>query len=181
MTTRATNRDKAKEAFRLLNDLFVDLIAAPQAHRLLSLALNNVANKKPAHDAAVVGVNRLCLFHIIMALAKVSELYKKNKDILPEACRADFKALVTRIEDRGILQFRNTVAGHLYDKDTKKPLTSAEVDSRVDVITQGDPRAFFRWVNGEKENPYPTTVVSIVQRARDLLRDEHEFSIDDLK
>jgi hypothetical protein len=116
-----------------------------------------------------------------MTLAKVSELFKKNKAILPSGCRDEFKSLVKRIEQRGILKFRNNVAGHLYDDETNRPLTTAEVNSRVDAITQGDLRGFFLWVNNKNDNSYPTTVVSVVQRARDLLRDEHKFSIDDLK
>jgi hypothetical protein len=179
----SANRDKAREVYRLANDLLVDLVAGTHAEDFFSKIINKVnqAADIRSNQTAVVGLNRLCLFHVIMTLAKVSELYKKNKTILPSACRADFKGLVKSIDQRGILQFRNTVAGHLYDEKTKKPLSIAEVNSRVDAIMQGNPQAFFRWVNGGKDNPYPATVVSIVERARDLIRDEHKFSKHDLQ
>lgn len=136
--------------------------------------------RKPAKEVVVAGFNRLCLFHIIITLAKFAEFYKENKDVLPRACHADLKDLVRSIDQRGILKFRNNVVGHLYEEKTKKPLTLAEVASRVELITQGDLQGFFLWVNDGKANPYPTTVISVVERVRDLIRDENQFSNTDL-
>jgi hypothetical protein len=78
------------------------------------------------------------------------------------------------------LRFRNAVAGHLYDRETQKPLTADEVSARANAVTQGNLEEFFLWVNNKQDNSYPTTVVSIVQQVRDMLRDEHNFSRDDL-
>ena len=127
MTARATNRDKAREVYRLANDLYDDLIIATRSHQLFS----------PLIDKYLV-------------------------------------------ENPGILRFRNTVAGHLYDKEIKKALTAAEVSERANAITQDNLEGFFLWVNNKRDNSFPKTVVSIVARARDLLQAEHQFSRTDL-
>jgi hypothetical protein len=180
MTTHATNRDKAQEVYRLANDLWIDLVHGTRGHQLLSGLMGKYLDDERA-AVLRVGFNRFYLFHIIMTLAKVSELYKENTSILPPACRDDFKKLVKSIEQRGILKFRNTVVGHLYDTETKRALTRAEVKSRAAVITQGDLKGFFLWVNNKQGNSYPTTVVSVLERVRDLIADEHKFSATDLK
>ena len=181
MTAQATNRDKARDVFRLANYLGEDLIFGTRAHGLFCDLVEKSIHDKQKAAVMEVGFDRLCLFYVIMTLAKVCELYRTNTAILPPACRDDFKCLVKSIDERGILKFRNNVAGHLYDDTTKRPLTTVEVNSRVDAITQGNLQGFFLWVNNKKDNSYPTTVVSVVERVRDLLRDEHKFSADDLK
>lgn len=178
--TAHTNRDKALEVYRLANDLYHDLIVAARGHKLFSPLIDEFAAEKPAAVVLQVGFRRLYLFHTIMLLAKVSELYKRNRAILPSGCREQFKALIKSIEQRGILRFRNAVAGHLYDRETQKPLTADEVSARANAVTQGNLEEFFLWVNNKQDNSYPTTVVSIVQQVRDMLRDEHNFSRDDL-
>ena len=119
-------------------------------------------------------------YFTLMLLAKVCELYNRNKATVPSGCREEFKTLVKRIDETGILRFRNTVAGHLYDKETKKALTAAEVSERANAITQDNLEGFFLWVNNKRDNSFPKTVVSIVARARDLLQAEHQFSRTDL-
>jgi hypothetical protein len=177
---QSTDREKALEVYRLATDLHQDLIVAARAHKLFYPLVSKFVGENPAAVALEVGFRRLYLFHIIMLLAKVSELYKRNRAILPLGCREEFKALVKRIEERGILRFRNAVAGHLYDKETQKSLTATEVNARANKITEDNLEGFFLWVNNKADNSYPTTVVSIVERARDLLRNEHNFRKNDL-
>ena len=59
---------KSRDAFRLANDLMMDLIAGSQAHAIFQRGFDTAPSQPPEHLR--VAVNRLCLFHAIISLTK---------------------------------------------------------------------------------------------------------------
>jgi hypothetical protein len=48
---------------------------------------------------------------------------------------------------RGIVDFRDTVVGHILDKDTSGLLTSREIDERLERVIAGNREDFLRGIN----------------------------------
>lgn len=176
MPTRPDPTAKAREAFRLASDLMMDLIGGMQAHRTFELLF--VGN--PAPEPVSTQVNRLCLFHIIITLSKWNELYDRYLDVFPEDTRHAAKALMKQIEQKGIVEFRNKVAGHIWDSDSGRALTNAEVEQRLSTITGPDLTTFMRWVNNPDDSRFPQTAASVIERVRDRVREVYGFTDADL-
>ena len=116
MTSREDSKERAREVFRLTNELRRDVITGMLAYRLLQRQLAS----NPACEPVPTGMRRPCLTHIVIALAKWNELYKKYKAVLPQCVSGGAKGLSRNIENRGVVNFRNKVAGHVWDNDTSK-------------------------------------------------------------
>jgi hypothetical protein len=121
----------------------------------------------------MVGVQTMCLQHIVLALAKLAEFWERFHDVVPTEYREQFKLLLKELRRRGVKEFRNKAAGHIWDKDLGRPLVQSEIQERLLRIADGDRRTFLEWVFGEQENIYPKTVVSIVEAVRDRLMELH--------
>src|SRR5262245_6389597 len=130
MSGRRNDVGRAREAFRLASELLMDLHGGMQVHRMFQLMFA----RRPAAEPIPTQVNRLCLFHVVLALAKWVEYYDRYLDVLPEDVKSDAKALRKKVEVMGIPEFRNKVVGHIWDTDTGRPLTSAEIDRRLSVL-----------------------------------------------
>jgi hypothetical protein len=170
---------KAREAYRLSNDLMTDLVSGAHAYSLLLKRFEGLSGQVP--DQARIALTRLCLFHAIITLAKWSELYDRYKGVIPADIRDAAKDLRSRINDRGIVDFRNKVAGHVWDKDQRRPLTNAEVQHRLDAVTGSDVPTFLRWITDTEspENPFPA--VRIIESVRDRLAAANGFTDADLQ
>jgi hypothetical protein len=157
----------ALHAFHLLNHFVGDLVAGSQVRSFYySPKVARLAS------AATIGcVNRMCLFHLILTLDKWSEFYGRFHHIVPADCRDACKQLVKEVARRKIKRFRNTFVGHIWSKKLRRPLTQDEIEAAVLTIVDGDPDAFVRWCSNHEANVYPTTVVSIVERTRDRIRE----------
>jgi hypothetical protein len=167
---------RARQACRLANDLMLDLINGVEAHRILSKALETI----PDAEAAKVGINRLVLFHVIIALSKWIEFYDRYKSVLPSDVQGAAKDLRNQVDRRGIRDFRNTVAGHIWDDATNRPLTNKEVESRVSAIVGTDIPAFLLWVNDRDHNRFPDNAVAIIERVKNRLKEEYDLKYDEL-
>ena len=171
-----TRQQLAREAFRLANDLEMDLITGAQLY-------NHARAGFGLSDPSVeVALKRICLFHTMITLSKWTELYESYKAVFPEVVRGVAKRLHKDITDRGIVQFRNTVVGHIRDQSLRRPLTTREVEERLAALTKNDIPAFFAWVStpGMTEE-FPDTVVATLERVRDEIRADFGLSDADLR
>lgn len=117
-----------------------------------------------------VALNRMAISHRTVTLAKWTEFYRRYAAVLPADVRDACRELHDRIMAHGVVEFRNTVVGHILDNTTKRPLTSREVDERLERVTIGDRADFFRWINNSADNSFPRSVVGITEHVRDRLR-----------
>jgi Glu-tRNA(Gln) amidotransferase subunit E-like FAD-binding protein len=76
---------------------------------------------------------------------------------------------------RGIVDFRDTVVRHILDNDTKLPLTSREIDERLERVIAGNPEDFRRGINNTTAYIFPHTGVTITEHVRDRLRQEYDL------
>jgi hypothetical protein len=87
-----------------------------------------------ASGVTYTGLKRMSIAHAIVSLAKWVEFHDRYKQVIPEDCRADSKALRAEILRRGVREFRNKAIGHVWDDDTKRPLFRDEIDSLLTRI-----------------------------------------------
>jgi hypothetical protein len=117
--------------------------------------------------------------HLVVALSKWSELYKRYRDVIPENVSKDAKDLVGDIEDRGVVTFRNTVVGHVWDNEVKRALTAQEVEERLSQVLGGSVDDFLMWINNPNELN-ASTVVCIIEMIHDQIRNDRGFTEEDL-
>ena len=120
--------------------------------------------------ATRLAIARLCFFHLFLALAKTAEFYERYQAVLPPKCRDGLKAHYKEILDRGTMDLRSKLAGHIWDDETKRPLTAAEVSERYYRLVKNDEEAFLRWINDSSNNTHPHTLVGTFEFIRDELR-----------
>ncbi len=169
---------KSREAFRLSNDLMMDLIAGSQVYALFQRGFDQGPNQPPDHLR--VAVNRLCLFHAIVTLTKWTELYDRYVDVIPLDVRDVAKRLRKEIEERGIVEFRNKVVGHVWDTDEDRALTNSEVEERLSRLTKSEVRGFLEWVNNTGSEDNAGTAAGVIEAVRECIREVHKLSDADL-
>jgi len=165
-------RQRALEAYEILNELIGDLVVTTNVFKDYHYPAF-VPVMTSSYQAAIT---RLCVYHIVMSLAKFIEFYQKYKSVIPEDVRANCTALQEDIQNRGVREFRNKVVGHIWDKNTKRPLTYSDTLTYLDRIYCGNFDKFLLWVNNPYGNKYPETVVGTVQYIRDRIQQEFNIS-----
>jgi len=118
---------------------------------------------------------RLYLSHILLTLCKTAETYRRYKYLLPEPAKTSLKSITDEVERRQIPQFRNKVIGHIWDKDTGRPISPEVIDQRIAEIIP-DKVKFFTWILNLGDANDPTTVVGQLKAAVAALKDECEKS-----
>jgi hypothetical protein len=167
-------RQRAIEAHCIANDLVRDLVAASRIHEIYE-----TETARATMPEVNVGVHRVGLLYLMLTLSKCAELYERYKAIVPADVRVEFKALRNEIHSRGIVSFRNTYAGHVWDKTRSRPLTAVEVDSALRAIFRGSVHDFRRWVNDFDIAP-DECVVAVISRVREALARDHALTDADL-
>ncbi len=127
----------------------------------------------------MVTVRKICLFHLVLGLSKFEEFYRRFHQVILSKHRDACKGLVREIERKGVIDFRNSCVGHIWDKKLKRPLVHSEIMERFEHITEGNVSAFLDWINNPRGNTYPSTVVSIVETVRDALMAQYCISFDE--
>lgn len=115
----------------------------------------------------MVGVQKMCLSHLILALCKCREFWQRYHFLVPPKYSDDYKKLLKEINVRGIESMRNSYVGHIWKKPEQRPILPAEVmnayygfspDSRL--------QSFVDWLNRPGENTFPHTVLAIIDAVR---------------
>ncbi len=156
-----------------LNDLVGDFVSGVMLLRGYHAQAANIDKD------VIVTVHKMCLSHLVLGLAKFQEFNKRFCKVIPSEHRGDAKGLVRKIEEKGIVDFRNKCVGHIWDNAKERPLVHSEIVARLNQITGNDLGRFLRWVNDPDGNIYPATVVSIVEAIRDAIMRQHSISPDE--
>ena len=79
------------------------------------------------------------------------------------------------LKNKKIVEFRNKVVGHVWDKDKRAPITDEEHDNYIKQIYGGNFESFLLWVNNPGNNIYPKTVVSIVEYTKNKIAKDYNI------
>ena len=112
-------RERAVEATRLLNSFLLDFVVGSRGLEIFDCP----AIAPSVSRTTAIGLNRMAISHLVVSLAKWAEFYRHYRAILPADVRDACLALHDQIIARGIIDFRNTVIGHILDDlSTKRPI-----------------------------------------------------------
>ena len=163
-------KERAAEAGRLLNSFLLDFIVGTRGLEIFDCP----AIAPSVSRTMAIGLNRMAISHLVVSLAKWTEFGGTGRILPADLCDVCL-ALHDQIIARGIIDFRNRVVGHLIDDDTKRPLTSREIDESLERIIAGDREDFLRWINNPAANTFPHSVVAITEHVRDRLCREYRL------
>jgi len=165
-------KKKAIDAYRILNDLVVDLIAGTRTLELYqSTTIKSVANQH-----VKLAARRMCISHLTITLSKWSEFYKKYKSIFPKDIIEKAKKLQKDIKIREIVNFRNTVSGHIWDNKLNRVLTPKEIDLRLQKVFITNQKDFLNWINDHKNKNQTDTVISIFEFLRKRIQEKYNLT-----
>jgi hypothetical protein len=153
------SRDRADEAFRISVELMMDLLVGTRAYGVFHRS-EIVKGMRPEMH---IGFVRMCVFHIALGLAKCVEFYDRYKSVIPDEVRPTFRELVKDIRARGVVDFRNQIAGHIWDLTAGRPLASGEAQERLSDMLREQEVAGSNTVA-------PTMLIPRVSRARPVRR-----------
>ena len=171
-------RQRAADAHRLANDLAGDLLAGVKCYDLLVTDLGiNQRLTTTEHTGAL----RLCIFHLAVSLAKYHEFYRHYAAVLPADVRGLCRAIDTEVRARRALDFRNTIAGHVWDRRTRRPIPTADVMDRLSDLCRGNVNDFLEWVGRSEADGFPGTVVSVLAHTRTRIWEEHQLTHSDMR
>jgi hypothetical protein len=162
-------RARAVEAVRILNQFIGDFTVGTRGLEIYELP------RIAAHVSPRIrkGLNRMAISYLVISLAKWEEFSRRYRAILPDDSIDACRSLRKKVIDRGIVDFRNKVVGHIVDDDTKGALTYSEIDQRLDRVLNGSLEDFLVWINNPAENTFPNSVVAITEHVRDRLQDRY--------
>lgn len=169
-------RERVVEAARLLNYFLLDLVVGTRGIEIF----DHPAIAPNVTHSIAIGLNRMAVSHLVVTLSKWSELYRRYAAVLPTDVRDACRTLNKQIEGRGIVNFRNTVVGHILDDKTQRPLTPQEIDIRLNHAVGDDLAHFIRWINDPQGNSFSLTVVAITEHVRDRLRTDYGLRDDEI-
>lgn len=161
----AAGSSEAREAFRLANDLHLDLIVATGLYPKFASLDEELLRS---------GGQRLCLLTIVVTLSKWREFYERFNRVLPASVRGLAKQLMKDYDTPEVRAIRNSLA------HSKGPLlSSAQLEGAVWKMARGDLRDFMERINDLDERRSDTAVRRI-EAIRDALRVENQFADSDL-
>lgn len=170
------SRERAVEAFWILNDFVGDLICATQAFEYF----DTPKFKAGATEQVLRIYNKMADSFLFVTLAKWIEFYDRYHVLIPPDARSICEQLRDELDQRGVREFRNKVVGHMWSKKYRRPLLPSEIDDLDRKITKGDAKAFLRWINDPNNNRLGATVVGTSEAVRDAIKEKWSLSEQDL-
>lgn len=82
----------------------------------------------------------------MLALAKWMEFYEHYKSLVPSHTGGAAKKFCQHLKARGGRDFRNKTVGHLWDDQVKTPLSTDELNQRLEKVIGSDEQEFNRWI-----------------------------------
>ena len=177
MTNHIATIEESRDAFRLASDILMDLHGGMQVHQ----TFQKLFRVNPPNQPMQTQVNRICAFQAVIALYKWVEFYDRYSRAIPSDTRVIAKRLKKDIEERGIPKFRDQVVGHIWSKETGRPLTAAEVERRFAQVAPAGMEAFMAWVCNAEGPASVSTAAGAVERVRDAICATNGFSDADLR
>lgn len=167
------DRNQAIEACQILNDLIGDFVVSTQT---IELYANK--NIKPLMTAGYkIAATRLCVFQIVLSLSKILEFNSHYRSFVPNEMSDCWKIMIKEINSRGVKNFRNTLVGHIWNNQMKRPILKKEHDEFENQLYRSDFNGFLLWINNPNDNTFPKTVISIVETAKKKIAED--YKIDD--
>ena len=169
-------RERAIDACDVLNDFIGDLITGVMVFR------DYVSSHQQGKTRLemMVSVQKMCMSNIVLGLTKFEEFWVNFHDLVPEDHRSSCKAILRRMNQRKIGNFRDTYVGHIIDLKTKCPLKKSDVEAAFRVIAEPGIDEFLRWINDPKSNAHRDSVVSVVEAVRDTLQQAYGITPDEI-
>ena len=167
-----TDRKRALDAVDILNDFKGDLITGVMVLREYSQELNT----GQISMVQMVPIQKMCVSHLVLTFSKWLEFYDRYHGLVPDEYREEIKKKNRILNDKKVRQFRNIVVGHLWDKDKKRPLVLSEIMPKLEAIMGPKPSDFFKWVSNPDNNQYPETLISVVEKVRDVLMSKYSIT-----
>jgi len=171
-----SKKENAVHAFRILNFMVGDVVTATRTRELF----HTDSFAELVGEQVIVCANRMCLSHLFLTLDKWAEFYNRFHKVIPDDCRSECKSLLKEIRRRKVKEFRDKVVAHIWDKHRRRPLTEAEIEELAQSVMGNDVNAFSAWCNNPNDNEFPKTVLSIIERTRDRIREDFKIEADDL-
>ncbi len=165
-------RERAVEAFWILNDFVGDLIGGTRAFEYFE-----TPKFKAAATYQVLRLyNKMADSFLFLTLAKWIEFYDRYHVLIPADVRPICKELRNELDQRGVREFRNKVVGHIWSKKHRRPLLPNEIEELDRKITKGDAKAFVKWINDPSSNRLGTTIVGTSEAVRDAIKAKWSLS-----
>ncbi len=165
-------RERVIDAVDVLNDLIGDFVTATNVLREYSSAYARTKLPKEL----LVGIQKMCVSHIVIGGCKFIEFYERFHDILPNLDHAEAKTLLREFNSRGFLEFRNTVVGHIWDKEKNRPLVLSEVTQHLERITKMDLKRFLDWINALEPGLQTQSIAGKIEAIRTNLVNKYSIS-----
>src|SRR5688572_15995678 len=112
----ADQRARAIDAVDVLNDLVGDFVTGSMVLREQEAHFKKGA--LTLHQ--MVGVQKMCLSHLVLALAKCIEFWEKYHGLVPAKHRDTFKLMNRKIRAREVASFRNSCVGHIWNDEQQR-------------------------------------------------------------
>jgi hypothetical protein len=170
-------RERAVEAFWLLNDFIGDLIGATQAFHYFETP----KFKAGATDQVIRIYNKMADSFLFLALAKWIEFYDRYHVLIPEDLRPTCKQLRNELDKRGVREFRNKVVGHIWSRKHLRPMLPNEIEELDRKITKGNAKAFLKWINDPTDNRFGSTIVGTSEAVRNAIKTKWSLSDKELR
>ena len=173
MNRPAPSRDFLIHAVDVLNDLITDFITGTNVLRHFI----DLRAKKELGDEHMVGVQKMCLSHLILGAAKYDEFYERFHQAIPDSHRIAAKKLLREIHARGLISFRNKVVGHIWDNERGRPLLLSEITAELQAMSNNDISTFLNWFNDPRKDK--DSITSLVESIRGSIMEIHGITPDE--
>jgi hypothetical protein len=150
-------REKAVHAADTLNDFIGDFIGGTALFREWDTQFR--VGRVP--ETLMINVQKICVSHLVLGLFKFVEFYERFHQVIPSEHLEACKALVSEINRKGVVEFRNKCVGHIWDKEKQRPLSSRMARS----VGRTDAQIISRCENSLTTPPF--AVCSIIVENRD--------------
>lgn len=154
----------------LMMDLMVDLVAA------VGMGREIISAHDPLTPIKSMGRLRVCNHSLVLSLFKLHEVRKGYGQFLkglPDEITDSLYQDAKDIEAKKICQFRNKYAAHIFDKDTKKPISTVKGQELLLAITgenNSDCLSFYDWICPEGWTVNQKCIISTVISLRDYCK-----------
>lgn len=85
----------------------------------------------------MVGVQKMCLSHLVLAMAKLLEFWEHYHSVVPADIAPDFK-LMNRFGRERLLSFEIPQLGTFWNDTLKRPLKHSEIMASIGAVLKGD-------------------------------------------
>ncbi len=117
----------------------------------------------------------MAISHLVVSLAKWTEFYRHYRTILPADAHDACLALHHQIIAAALSTSATQLSVIYWIMIRSGPLTSREIDERLERVIAGNREDFLRGINNTTANIFPHTVVTITEHVRDRLRQEYDL------